>query len=322
MTEGAFEGLPRGVARVPAPVRALANRSLRAFGMATADLRARPDFLLIGAKRAGTTTLYHALVRHPDVAILFPRPANIKSPHYLDLEHARGSRWYRSHFPLLRPPGLSRPVAGDADPYALYHPVAPRWAHEEAPDARILVLLRDPVERAFSHWWDRTKAGIETLPFADAIAAEEERLAGEEERLLADPETPRPAHEHWSYVDRGRYARQLARWLAVYPAGQLLVARSEDLYRRPADVYDRVLGFLGLAPFLPEEFGRHHSHRDRPGVDPAVRALVSPLVAGPNRELASLLGTPLWWDDDGATELPDLACVVPVRGALLAPGVR
>jgi Sulfotransferase domain len=319
LTEGpaerAFEG-DSPVRGVPVGVRRAVKTAVRAYAVATSPLRHGPDFLLVGAKRAGTTTLYDALVRHPDVAPLFPRIERIKSPHYFDLQHHRGQRWYRSHFPIRTPVGRDR-ITGDAAPYLLYHPLAPAWAGREVPDARVLVMLRDPVERAFSHHWDRVKNGVETLPFEQAVDAEAERLAGQEELLRADPATPRPAHEHFSYLDRGRYAPQLRRWLEHYPSSQVLVVRCEDFYAQPVEVFAHVCAFLGIATWTPPRFGRHHAHTDKPRVEPALRRRLAALFAEPNEDLARLLDTQVWWDADGPTRLdrPGVLEPPPAAGA-------
>jgi len=316
--ERAFEGRSR-FSGVPGPVLAAARGGLRAFGVLTSPLRAGPDFLVLGAKRAGTTTLYHALVRHPHVAPLFPRWRRAKSPHYFDLRHGLPSAWYRSHFPVRRPFGPHRPLAGDAAPYLLYHPLSPRWVAREAPGAALLVMLRDPVERAWSHHWDRVRNGVEELPFEEAVAEEPGRLAGREAALLADPHTPCPAHEHFSYVDRGRYAVQVRRWWTHVPAERMLIVRCEDFHAEPQRVFDAVTDFLGLDRFAPERFGRHHAHADRPAVPAPVRERLAPVFARCNQDLAELLGTPLWWDGDGPTRLDGPGIVRPA-GAVPVDG--
>jgi hypothetical protein len=294
------ERLPQRLRSLPPGVRGAANGALRSAAMATSRLRALPDFLIIGAKRGGTTTLFRTLERHPDVASLVPAFARIKSPHYFDLNYGRGDAWYRSHFSLRRDR-----LRGESNPYLLFHPLGPERVAAVVPEAKLVALLRDPVERAFSHHWDRVKIGIETLSFADAVVAEAARLAGQRERLetSADRSVVSEAHEHYSYLARGLYAEQLRRWLARYPAERLLVLRSEDLYRAPNATYDRVTAFLGLSSFYPGAFEKHHGHADRPRIDPGLRRDLAATFAGPNEELAELLGTPLWWDADGPTAL-------------------
>lgn len=300
----AYDGTAPVIGRIPVPVRELVKSGIRRYATATAPWRRGPDFLVIGAKRGGTTTLYDALVRHPGVGPLLPRVQRIKSPHYFDLFHDRGPAWYRSHFPLtLAGSGGRRRLVGEAAPYLLYHPCSPQWVAEEAPGVRLVAMLRDPVERAFSHHWDRVKNGVEALDFEAALAAEADRLAGEAELLQRDPHRPRPAHEHFSYLDRGDYAVQLRRWQQHTAPGQLMVLRSEDFYADPAVVFAQICDFLGLQPWTPAEFGRHHAHADRPKVSAQLRARIWPQLAAATTDLAELLGTSPWWDENGTTRL-------------------
>ncbi len=308
-TEHALPPLPAPLGWVPRDLQRRGFAALRTYGQATARLRPLPDFLIIGGKRCGTTTLYRALERHPDVAPMWPRFARIKSPHYFDLRYERGPAWYRGHFPVVIP---GRPkVVGEADPYCLVHPLAPARVAETAPAVRLIALLRDPVDRAVSHHWDRTRAGIETLSLDDAIAAESERLAGMHEAMVRGDVAASENYEHFSYVTRGLYAGQLREWLAHFPGSQLLVLRSEDLFQRPQSVLDRVLEYLELAPFQPEEFGKHHARADRPPLDAAIRERLAPRFEAANAELAELLGTPLWWDVEGACTLDGPGAATP-----------
>ena len=183
--------------------RRVAKRAVREVGLATSPWRIDPDFLLIGAKRGGTTSLSRYLAEHPDVLDLFPRAEKIKGLYYFDEQYPRGDRWYRSHFPTraqraLRSRAGAPARVGEASPYYLYHPLAPTRAAAAVPDARILVVLRDPVERAYSHWKERRSNDGDPLDFAAAIDAEEGRLAGEEARILGDPGAVSTAHRHWS----------------------------------------------------------------------------------------------------------------------------
>lgn len=291
----------RAHAALPEELKSRVKRGLRAYGVATAGVRTLPDFLVIGAKRGGTTSLYRNLVTHPDVLPLMPSREKIKGPHYFDTRYHLGHNWYRSHFPTVaerryraRASGR-RVVSGESSPYYLFHPHAACRAHALVPSARIVVLLRDPIDRAYSHWKERTHHGVETLGFEAAIDAEPERLRGERERLLADERYYSFAHEHFSYVAQGLYLEPLLRWLRRYPREQVLVALSEDLYADPRGVLDRVVAFLGLAPHaFPET--RHWNHQPAEPVAPATRARLAALVAEPNRRLAAYLDLELPWE--------------------------
>lgn len=275
-------------------VRNVVRSVARSWGTATADRRGLPDFLVVGTKRGGTTTLFRALQSHPGVAPLFPSRQHTKSPHYFDLHYDRDESWYRSFFPTTRALGQDR-LTGEASPYYMFHPLAPGRIATDLPSVRLLVLLRDPVERAASHHWDRVQHGVELLPLELAVAMEPERLAGERERMEADPGYQSHAYEHFSYLARGRYAEQVEQLIGLFGRDRLLVARSEDLYADPQRTYDDVLEFLGLPPHRPSTFGRHHAHEGRPAVPDALRADLQTYFAPHNQRLAELLGTGLWW---------------------------
>jgi hypothetical protein len=290
---------PSDRSRAETLARESAKRALRAWGLATASARAHPDFLLIGAKRGGTTSLWRYLSEHPDVLPLFPRPEKLKGMYYFDEQFGRGDRWYRSHFPTRvrreRPFDWGVPtVVGEATPYYLYHPLAPARAHAVVPDAHILVVLRDPVERAYSHYKERCANDTEPLSFAAAVAAEPDRLAGEAERIAAEPGYVSFFHRHCSYVDQGRYAPMLERWFAAYGRDRVHVEISEEMYAHPQATFDRVTDRLGIRRHRLQDTGAHNAEPAR-DFDPAVRAQLVELLAPDVRATEDLLGRALPW---------------------------
>lgn len=243
-----------------------------------------PDFLVIGGQRCGTTSLYHYLAAHPQV-----RAASGKELQYFTLHHRRGERWYRGHFPTLAPGERTF----EASPYYLFHPSAPARVAAALPEARFIALLRDPVERAYSHYLHSRAYRAEPLRFADALAAEPGRLAA---ALARGPET-RAAHaalRNHSYLARGRYAEQLERWFAHVDRARIHVVRSEDLYADPGRVYADLLRFLGLEPFTPAAFTRRVCRVDRgpSELTDTLRAELAAYFAPHNARLADLLGWP------------------------------
>lgn len=288
-------------------VRLTARRTLRRYGMLTAVARGLPDFLIIGAKRGGTTSLYRYLAQHPDVLPLFPSARSFpmredrKGVHYFDTHHDRGPVWYRSHFALEPYRSLlarrrgRRPVTGEASPYYLFHPRAAGRTAAELPDAKLIVILRNPVERAYSHWRERRREGAEPLEFAEAIAREPARLAGEHQRLLDDPGYRSVAHEHQSYLTQSLYLEPLSVWFAAYPREQFCILRSEDLYREPQRTVDRVWSFLGLPPQRLDDHQPWNA-AGGDGMSAGVRQALSDRVDDHNRRLAQLLGMDLGWD--------------------------
>ena len=275
--------------------QALLDARVRLRGIADPK-RPVPELVVIGAQRCGTSSLYKWLEQHPDVA-----PSVRKETEYLSYRHPRGEAWYRGHFPsrLRRAAhGLrGRPLLTfEASPYYLFHPLAAARAAALVPDVRLVVLLRDPTERAWSHYQHQRRLRQEDLGFAAALDQEEERLAGEEERLAAEPGYDSVAHRRYGYVARGRYAGQLARWLVHYPRERLLVLRSEDLYGDSAGTYARVLVHAGLAPFDATFHNASRAVGDH--AEPMARELRTRLDAALAPEVAALealLGTSMGW---------------------------
>jgi hypothetical protein len=280
--------------------RESAKRTLRRYGEATAGLRRGPDFVIIGAKRGGSTSMYKYVLEHPLIQPLFPRRQHIKGPHYYDTGYAHGLTWYRSHFPVevagrqaIRPfSPLS--ICGEASPYYMFHPLAPERLARDFPGVRIIAVLRDPVERAYSHFKERTHHGGETLSFEDALAAESDRLRGEAERIVADPAYVSAEHEHHSYLAQGRYLDMLPRWFRLFPSDQFHIALSEEFYADPDREVNAVWNFLGLPP---HELRSRFKHNYMPSADmlPETRVRLQESLADHHRGLADLLGRPLPW---------------------------
>lgn len=292
----------RQPARTPAnrTAREAAKRALRYYGRGTSGLRRGPDFVIIGAKRGGTTSLYNYLLEHPSIAPLFPGRQHIKGIHYYDSNYPCGLAWYRSHFPLeaagrhLARPRLRPAIAGEASPYYLFHPVAAERLARDFPDVRIIVNLRDPVERAYSHFKEATYHGRETLGFEAALEAEDGRLRGEAERIAAEPGYLSPAHEHLSYLAQSRYLDMLPRWFALFGREQFHITVSEDFYADPDRHVNAIWRFLGLAPRSLRSRTRHN-HQAAPGIAPEIRERLQEAVAAHNRGLEDLLGRSLPW---------------------------
>jgi hypothetical protein len=277
------------------PLLAAVQYRLRHAGrLATAGRRRLPDFLILGAAKSGTTSLYNYLIQHPCV-----EPCFRKEVHYFDRNFNKGVRWYRSFFPRkdLHKAGCSRVVSGESSPYYLFHPLAAERIARVAPEARFFVLLRDPADRAVSHYNHRVRAGQEKLPIEEAFAAEEERLRGEAEKLGDGVTRFSFNHYYYSYLSRGRYARQLESWFSRFPRGQFLVIDSDDLFRDPDTVYRSAIGHLGLAYTGPARYAPFNSadKTTYTALPPALRARLSDAFAEDNERLFDLLGKRFPW---------------------------
>jgi hypothetical protein len=288
--------------RLPRPVKQLARSTLREYARRTAAARALPDFLVIGVKRGGTTSVWNWLVRHPHVAPMFPAAQQIKSPHYFDISYANGLDWYRSHFPtraaldrIAERTGF-RPLTGEASPYYVFHPLAAARVQETLPAVKLIVTLRNPVDRAYSNYWERRGSDAEPLDtFEAALDAEPERLAGEAEKIAADPAYYSRAHDCHSYLARGRYTEHLGAWSDRFGPDQLLVLPFDELRVRPVSAYRQIQTFLGLPLVEPPELP-HHNKLPVPPMLPETRERLVEYYRPWNAALRQEYGLAAGWD--------------------------
>ena len=263
----------------------------------TAGLRPLPDYLIVGAQRAGTTTLQKHLFMHPDVI----QPGWVKGAHYFDTNYHESASWYRAHFPTSTTRNRAEQrsggpvVTGEASPYYLFHPEVPGRIAALIPQARIVMLLRDPVARAYSHYLHEQRRGFETLPLEEALATEPERLAGEEDRLHSDRNYSSFSHQHHSYVARGRYHEQLVRYLEHFDREQILVLQSEAFFAEPRKGYLEACRHLGISEWAPNGFDNLNANTYLRPLPEDVRGLLVDKFHEPNERLFELLGESFDW---------------------------
>ena len=299
MTSEARSGL---AGSFPSVVRTAAKATLRRYGTITADRRPLPEFLIIGTKRGGTTSLWNYLISHPLVLPMFPSAQKMKSNAYFFSHYDRGPSWYRSHFATATQRASverrvgHRPIAGEASPYYMYDPRVAERVRSVLPEVRLIVQLRNPVDRAYSHYGERVNAGVEPLSFEEALAAEPGRLQGEDQRMLADPYYYSEPHDWYSYRDRGIYAPQLSRWLELFPAEQIHIVRSEDLYADEQATVNQVVDFLGL-PRRHLDTVKRHNYRPATTMAHESRAELEDFYRPHNARLFEIIGRDLGWRD-------------------------
>jgi hypothetical protein len=258
----------------------------RAGRRATARWRLRPTFLILGAQKAGTSSLHGYLTEHPAV-----RTARAKEVQYFTKYYARGAGWYRAQFPLARRHGFA---VGEATAACLYDPRSPERVFAFDPKLLLVVLLRDPVERAYSHFQMERRWGRETGTFEQALDAEERELPGVLELIRREPLAEPPDGFARTYVARGRYAEQLERWLRLFDRAQLLILMSDELDADPAATMAKVTRFLEIPEHETTRFPRRGVQEYGP-MEPAARARLERAFAEPDRHLADLLGRDLPW---------------------------
>ena len=258
----------------------------------TGQLRLMPDFIIIGAQKCGTTSLYYDLTAHPCIA-----PALTKEVHFFDTNFGKGTTWYRAHFPLLLPKARRQNViTGEASPSYIFHPLAPKRISGMIPTAKIIVLLRNPVDRAYSHYQHSVRKGVETLSFEDALTHEAERLDGEREKILQDESYDSFNRRNYSYLSRGIYVDQLETWTSIFPREQLLILNSEDLYTDPQAILKQVLDFLALPARALKEYAKHNQ-ADYPRMGARTRGRLIDYFKPYNQRLYGYLGVDFDWDE-------------------------
>ncbi len=252
----------------------------------TAPQRPLPNCIIAGAQKAGTTSLFDYLGGHPQCARSYT-----KEVHYFDDAHERGESWYRKHFPLA---GQKR-IVFESSPYYMFDPRVPRRVHSLLPNVKLIFLLRNPINRAYSHYQHSVRRGHEPLPFEEALEIEQERVAGEQQRLLDDPGLRSDSHRWYSYATRGHYAVQLEAWLKCFSREQVFIVQAERLFKRPDAAFAEVLDFLELDQWQPADFGSHNRGRYSEPMSPAAVARLREEFREPNERLFELLGARFEW---------------------------
>ena len=253
----------------------------KADGRRNVETQPGPDFLLLGAMKSGTTSLFHYIGQHPDM--LMPSSKEI---HYYD--RYRYSGWsldnYLNEFPE-KPAGK---ISGEATPFYLRHPHAPAWVVEDFPDVSLIALLRNPVDRAYSHYVQRFQKGKESEDFLSLVQREEADTAESWSAWRADPETKVQLAQKHSFLSRGRYAEQIEAWLAHFAREDLHVLFAEDLLANPDRELDAVFSHLGLEP-IKVDFGRKLNRRRYEPMSAEARIWLEDYFAPQNAALADLL---------------------------------
>ncbi len=256
---------------------------------------ALPDFVIIGAMKGGTTSLYDLLTQHPNV-----QRAALKELHYFDDNFDKGIEWYRSQFSPPRWKDRQKFITGEATPTYLSHPPVPERMAEVVPQARLIVLLRNPVDRAYSHYQMTIRNIWQTRSFEEVVAAEIARLVNKEE--VAPKRGPRTSVGHHpervEYLKGGIYVDQLLRWSRFFGQEQMLVLKSEDFYERTPETLKLVLDFLRLPDWQPEPsvLSTLSKRQNRyPRMNSATRRRLEDYFEPHNQRLYEYLGVDFGW---------------------------
>lgn len=272
--------------KIKAYVKQFIHRAEFVARYATATSRALPDFMVVGAQKAGTTSLYDYLVKHPNVL-----PAFEKEIHYFDdglsgneKNYSKDDRWYRAHFPLRSQLTSSR-ITGEASPYYLFHPDAAKRIKEYVPGCKLLILLRNPSTRAISHYYHERRLGHEQLTLLQALEAEEGRTSA----AAASNDYNDYSMIHHTYLARGDYLPQLLRFFDIFGPDNIHLEISEDFFTSTRERLSRVHQFLGLPAHTEDEYKIMNQNVSSRAVDRDALSYLSSYYAPRIQELDTYL---------------------------------
>lgn len=223
------------------PYRMLSNGFVR---LITSPLRRFPNFIIIGSAKSGTSSLYDYIVQHPEIDILpnyKRRLPKEKEIYFFDENFSLGKFWYKSNFSFT----FLKKQMGEANPNYLYHPSVPNRIQKTIPNCKFIVILRNPVDRAYSDYQMKVKNKLEKLTFEEAIRDEDKRIKGEFERIIEKQEFSFN-FTAYSYLNRGKYAEQLERWFKKFSRKQFHILSTDDLKKNSNHVLNEIFEFLGL----------------------------------------------------------------------------
>lgn len=281
---------PRFRTLIPKPLRSYTDRLYLKHCERTAGRRPLPDFIIIGAQKSGTTSLFDYLLQHPDIKGSF-----CKEVHFFTKNYERGESWYRARFPVKKT-GTRKFLYGEATPYYICHPHVPKRIHQLVPDIKLIAVLRNPTDRAISHYFHVYRKKREPLPLMEALQQEEQRLQKIWSRILADESYANRDHQWYSYKQRGLYAEQLQRYFDLFERHQILIVDSADLFKHTAETIRQIHAFLGVAPQpVSNHFKARNVGTKKGDIAPEVYSYLDEYFAPHNRALSELTGRSFSW---------------------------
>jgi len=263
----------------------------------TGPIRLKPDFIIFGAQRCGTTSLYNYLIEHPTIA-----PPLAKEIGFFDSNYARGINWYKAHFPTYFQKFYVTQIkkkdfiTGEATPSYINHPLAHKRIFDTIPKVKLIVLLRNPVDRAYSHYYQACKLGREYLSFSKAIKKEPFRLQGEKKKMMENDDYYSKSYHYFGYLFAGMYLDLLKPWLNTFPKKQILILKSEDLYTNPNSIFNKTLKFLNVTPWELQEYKKYNYHENRLKIDITIQKYLADYFRPHNERLYKYLGMNFNWE--------------------------
>lgn len=269
----------------------------RKYCSMTQSFHVFPTFLIIGAAKCGTSSLYDYLMQHPCVG-----RSLTKQLHFFDRYYDRKISWYKVCFPFVWQKFFIEKLkhqnfaTGEATAHYMTHPLAAKRAYKVIPNVKIIVMLRNPVDRAYSHYQMEKDHKNEELTFEEAIEIEPKRIKGEIEEMQNNQNNSGRNYPHRAYVKSGEYLDQIKTWMELYPKENFMFIKSEDFNENPSVVYNDVLKFLELSPFKLDRYEKIRKRKyEKMNVD--VRKKLLKYYRSHNQHLSDFLGISFNWND-------------------------
>jgi hypothetical protein len=265
------------------------------FKELTCKFRLKPAYLIIGTQKGGTTSLYNYLIRHPQI-----QPALNKEIHYFDLHFNEPLSWYLAHYPLDVHQrifsSIGEPlISGEATPYYLFHPLASQRVAQVFPNMKLICMLRNPIDRAYSHFNHNRRKGRENRTFEEAINIELKNVPLETEKLLKNGNAISNEHRHFSYLFRGIYVDQLKNWHKYFMKENLLIIKSEDFFDKTNMIMDTVFKFLGINQFQHFPYKAFNKQTYESKINKNTREALTAFFRFHNERLYEYLGVDYGW---------------------------
>jgi tetratricopeptide (TPR) repeat protein len=244
-----------------------------------------PNFIILGAQKAGTSSLFKYAIQHPQII-----PPLRKELEFWSRRMNRGLDWYLSQFPAI-PPGKETYISGEACPGYLDHDVSAERLRAKFPETKLIVILRNPVDRAYSHYNHWLRRQQETRDFETAIQASFDQLSSGTDGTIDEQRLWNTPHD---YLARGVYVVFLKHWMSVFPRDRFLILSNEQLNRDPQATLSQVFDFLELPDAAIEADLRHNVGSYLPISDRA-RQLLERFYTPYNQALETFLDHPFHW---------------------------
>ena len=268
----------------------------RAFQIATSSIRVLPNFIIIGSSKAGTWALYNYLQQHPDIDYC------ARNIHFFEYAYSNKISWYKSHFPtklyksLVESIHKRKCLMSEHTSTYLHHPLIPQRVKDGIPDVKLIVSLRNPIDRAYSNYHMFVRIGTEKRTFEDAVFSEIKRIEIIKENDNFQIKNPNFSNcVEFNYLRHGTYVDKLENWLKSFRREQFCIVENKDLSKTPQQVLDKIFEFLNVPHFNLRQEERWNVGKYKK-MKESTRKTLEDFFKPYNERLYKLLGQNFSWD--------------------------